>query len=285
MAPEPDRYAVIGHPIAHSRSPWIHARFAAQTGQRVAYTAIDADSADLAGCVRDFFARGGRGMNVTIPHKQAVLPLLSDLSERARIAGAVNVIVHEGNDRNDGLRGDNTDGIGLVRDLTHNLGVAVAGQRVLLLGAGGAARGLVAPLLELQPLELVIANRSPDRAVALAREFGALGPVRGATFAALEAERFALIINATAAGLSHELPPLPSSVLAAASVCYDLCYARGTLRFLQWAQQLGVARCFSGAGMLVEQAAESFLLWRGIRPETASVIAELIAQTAAAPAA
>jgi shikimate dehydrogenase len=282
MAPEPDRYAVIGHPIAHSRSPWIHARFAAQTGQRVAYTAIDADRADLAGCVRDFFARGGRGMNVTIPHKQAVLPLLSGLSERARIAGAVNVIVHDGND---GLRGDNTDGIGLVRDLTHNLGVSVAGQRVLLLGAGGAARGLVAPLLELQPLELVIANRSPDRAMALAREFGALGPVRGASFPALEAQRFSLIINATAAGLSHELPPLPSSVLAAASVCYDLSYARSTLRFLEWAQQLGVARCFSGAGMLVEQAAESFLLWRGIRPETASVIAELIAQTAAQPAA
>jgi len=277
MASEPDRYAVIGHPIAHSRSPWIHARFAAQTGQRLVYTAIDASPAMLATCVHEFFARGGRGLNVTVPHKESVLPLLSNLSERARVAGAVNFIMRE---HDHGLRGDNTDGVGLVRDLTHNLGVTVAGRHVLLLGAGGAARGILAPLLELKPVELVIVNRSPARAVALARQFGAHGAVRGTDFAALAGERFELIINATAAGLSQEVPPLPPGVLAADSVCYDLSYARGTTRFVQWAREHGVTRSFAGAGMLVEQAAESFLLWRGIRPQTAGVLAELIAQTA-----
>jgi shikimate dehydrogenase len=276
MTPEPDRapdrYAVIGHPIAHSRSPWIHAQFAQQTGQHLHYASIDVVPTELSQRVREFFAHRGRGLNVTVPHKQAVLELMDSLSERARIAGAVNTIVREADDR---LHGDNTDGIGFVRDLTHNLGVSVAGQRVLLLGAGGAARGLLAPLLALEPGELTIANRSPERALDLARLFAGRGAVRGTGFSELESQQFELIVNATAAGLQNELPPLPISVLRRAAVCYDLGYALGATPFVKWARQHGVARCFTGAGMLVEQAAESFLLWRGVRPDTTAVLAAL----------
>jgi shikimate dehydrogenase len=268
----PDRYAVIGHPIAHSRSPWIHARFAAQTGQHLLYTAIDAAPEELAASVRGFFAQGGRGLNVTVPHKLKVMELLDGLSERARIAGAVNTVIGEPDGR---LCGDNTDGIGFVRDLTHNLQVPVAGRRLLLLGAGGAARGLLAPLLALEPALLVIANRSPGRARELAAAFTTRGPVQGTDFAQLESQRFDLIINATAASLHDELPPLPPAVLASAAFCYDLVYAHGSTPFTRRAGECGVARCSDGAGMLVEQAAESFLLWRGIRPQTSAVIAAL----------
>jgi len=274
MTSAPDRYAVIGHPIEHSRSPWIHARFAQQTGERMVYSAIDAAPQDLAERVRDFFQSGGCGLNVTVPHKQAVLPLLQELSDRARIAGAVNLILRAADGR---LRGDNTDGSGLVRDLTYNLGVPIAAQRLLLLGAGGAARGIIGPLLALHPAELVIANRSAARAIDLAQQFTRYGAVRGAAYAELGRQRFALIINATSAGLSSEIPPLPVEVLDAATVCYDLAYTRDTTRFVQWARERGVARSIPGAGMLVEQAAESFLLWRGIRPDTTAVLADLLA--------
>jgi shikimate dehydrogenase len=268
----PERYAVIGHPIAHSRSPWIHARFAQQTGQHLTYAAIDAAPAELTARVREFFDEGGRGLNVTVPHKQAVLELMDELSERARIAGAVNTIVRNPDHT---LRGDNTDGVGFVRDLTHNLGESIAGKRVLLLGAGGAARGLLAPLLSLQPREVVIANRASARALELAAVFAQRGPVRGTGFADLGAQTFELIVNATAAGMRGELPPLAAEVLKRAGLCYDLGYAHGTTGFLQWAREQGVARCCDGAGMLVEQAAESFLLWRDVRPQTASVLAAL----------
>ena len=274
MTSAPDRYAVIGHPIEHSRSPWIHARFAQQTGERMVYSAIDAAPQDLAERVRDFFQSGGCGLNVTVPHKQAVLPLLQELSDRARIAGAVNLILRAADGR---LRGDNTDGSGLVRDLTYNLGVPIAAQRLLLLGAGGAARGIIGPLLALHPAELVIANRSAARAIDLAQQFTRYGAVRGAAYAELGRQRFALIINATSAGLSSEIPPLPVEVLDAATVCYDLAYTRDTTRFVQWARERGVSRSIPGAGMLVEQAAESFLLWRGIRPDTTAVLADLLA--------
>jgi shikimate dehydrogenase len=266
---------VIGHPIDHSRSPWIHARFAQQTGAHMVYTAIDAAPEDLSDRVRDFFASGGSGLNVTVPHKQAVLPLLDELSDRARVAGAVNLIVRTDKGR---LRGDNTDGSGLVRDLTHNLGVPIAAQRLLLLGAGGAARGIIAPLLALRPAELVIANRSAARAAGLAQQFTGFGAVRGAAYAELGRQRFALIINATSAGLHNEVPPLPVEVLDTATVCYDLAYTRHTIRFVRWALEHGVARGIPGTGMLVEQAAESFLLWRGVRPDTATVLADLQAQ-------
>jgi shikimate dehydrogenase len=275
MTPAPDRYAVIGHPVAHSRSPWIHAQFAQQTGELLSYEALDIAPADLPARLRQFFADGGRGLNVTVPHKQTVLPLLDQLSEPARLAGAVNVITRA----QDGcLRGDNTDGSGFTRDLTYNMGFMVTGQRVLILGAGGAARGLLAPLLALAPSELVIVNRSAERAVQLARDFAARGTIRAGGFAQLGANPFELIINATAAGLEGELPPLPVPVLESATICYDLVYAAaGDTPFVRWARQHGVPRCVDGTGMLVEQAADSFEIWRGLRPATAGVLAALAA--------
>ncbi len=273
MTPAPDRYAVIGHPIAHSRSPWIHAQFALQTGEQLTYSALEVAPSELPQRLREFFAGGGRGLNVTVPHKQAVLPLLDELGEPARTAGAVNVISRTRAGR---LRGDNTDGSGFVRDLTRNLGVTVTGLRVLLLGAGGAARGVLAPLLALAPAELVIANRSAERALQLAREFAGLGMVRGCGFAELGSTPFELIINATAAGLEQQLPPLPLAVLESAAFCYDLVYGGGDTPFVRWAREHGVARCADGTGMLVEQAADSFEIWRGVRPETAAVLAALL---------
>ena len=270
--PAPDRYAVLGHPIAHSLSPWIHSQFALQTGQHLRYTAIDVAPGELAASVRSFFDQGGRGLNITVPHKQAVLELLDTLSERARAAGAVNTIVLAAGQR---LHGDNTDGIGFVRDLTQNLKVSAAGARVLLLGAGGAARGLIMPVLGLGVRELVIANRGAQRAQALAAEFAHLGAVRGVGLAELEALDYALIINATAASLQQDLPQLPDCALDRETVCYDLAYGNSATPFVHWARERGAAHAFMGTGMLVEQAAEAYLLWRGQRPQTAPVLAAL----------
>jgi shikimate dehydrogenase len=275
--PAPDRYAVIGHPIAHSRSPQIHALFAQQTGQNIAYGALDVPPQDLAPRVREFFATGGRGLNVTVPHKEAVLALSAILSARARTAGAANTLLQDAAGH---LIADNTDGAGLVRDLTHNLRIAVGGRRVLLLGAGGAARGVLAPLLELKPRALVIANRGMERALALAHAFAALGAVHAAGFAQLDGECFDLIINATAASMQAQVPPLPLGVLGATTICYDLGYAGSDTRFMLWAREHGAAQAHMGLGMLVEQAAESFYLWRGVRPDTAPVLSALAAQLA-----
>lgn len=278
--PTPDRYAVVGHPIAHSLSPRIHALFARQTQQHLHYTALDASAGGLAECVREFFASGGRGLNVTVPHKQSVMALLDRLSERARRAAAVNTIAL---DDAGGLLGDNTDGIGLARDLAQNLRIAVANRRVLLLGAGGAARGVLGPLLGLAPSELVIANRSFEPARALANEWAASGSVRAVAFGELAGIEFDLIINATAASLQGEVPALPPGVLRAGPVCYDMAYGEHPTAFVQWVRGLGVTRTHTGLGMLVEQAAESFLLWRGVRPDTAPVLAELRAHGASSP--
>jgi shikimate dehydrogenase len=272
IMPVPDRYAVIGHPIAHSRSPQIHGLFAQQTHQNMSYGALDAPPEELAPRLREFFATGGRGLNVTVPHKEAVIALSASLSARARTAGAANTLLQDAAGR---LIADNTDGAGLVRDLTHNLRIAVRAQHVLLLGAGGAARGVLAPLLELEPRALVIANRAVERALALASAFGALGPVRASGYAELEGQRFDLIVNATAASLQAQLPPLPLTVLGAGTICYDLAYAASDTRFTQWAREHGASQAYMGLGMLVEQAAESFYLWRGVRPDTAPVLAAL----------
>jgi shikimate dehydrogenase len=271
-APTPDRYAVIGHPIAHSLSPQIHAAFARATGQVLTYDTIDATVEQLAPSVQRFFAAGGCGLNVTVPHKQAALTLSDTLSERATTAGAVNTLRREPDGR---LHGDNTDGVGLVRDLTTNLNCALEGRRLLLLGAGGAARGVLAPLLALRPRLLVIANRTAARAQALAARFAPLGPVVGMGLEELDDSAFDLILNATAASLAGELPPLPSGALATASVCYDLAYGRNSTPFVRWARSSGCQHAHSGLGMLVEQAAESFYLWRGVRPQTAPVLAAL----------
>jgi shikimate dehydrogenase len=271
-APTPDRYAVIGHPVAHSLSPQIHAAFARETGQVLTYDTIDATAEEFAASVRRFFSAGGRGLNVTVPHKQAASTLSDTLSERAATAGAVNTLRREPDGR---IYGDNTDGVGLVRDLTANLRCALEGQRLLLLGAGGAARGVLAPLLALRPRVLVVANRTAARAQALAAGFAALGPLQGLGFEELDDTPFDLILNATAASLAGELPPVPAGALGATTVCYDLAYGRNPTPFVRWARSSGCQRAYSGLGMLLEQAAESFYLWRGVRPQTAPVLAVL----------
>ena len=265
----PDRYAVIGHPISHSRSPFIHRLFAQQCQQYMTYTAIDVTANGLSSWVAKFFATGGLGLNVTVPHKQSLLTMPSRLSERARVAGALNTLLLDPQGQ---LHGDNTDGIGLVRDLTENLGVTITAHRVLMLGAGGAARGVLAPLLELNPAQLVVVNRTEQRAVDLAAGFSRFGPIRASTYAEIGGMHFDLIINATAAGLAGELPPLPPAILTGReTVCYDMGYADEPTPFVRWAREHGASRAVMGLGMLIEQAAESFYLWRGMRPSTTTV--------------
>jgi shikimate dehydrogenase len=271
----PDRYAVIGHPVSHSRSPFIHARFAAQTGQLMAYTTIDAAPELFESTAHHFFAEGGMGLNVTVPHKEAALRLATELTPRARRAGAVNTLALR---KGGNLLGDNTDGAGLARDLLNNHRISIAGRRVLLLGAGGAARGAIAPLLGLKPSEMTIVNRNVMRARELAGHFSDLGQVRAIGYPDLGNEAYDIVINATAASLAGELPALPPGVVSSHSMCYDMYYGRDDTPFTRWALQRGCARAVMGLGMLVEQAAESFHLWRGVRPDTASVLSELTAE-------
>ena len=262
-----DHYAVVGHPIAHSKSPRIHAEFARQTGQDMDYVALLAPLDGFAATVAEFRAGGGRGLNVTVPFKEAACRLATRLTARAEAAGAVNTLSFAA----DGVLGDNTDGAGLVNDLVGNLGVVLGGRRILLMGAGGAARGVVQPLLAQAPARLVIANRTADKAVALAGHFaGGAAAVAGSGYAALAGQSFDLVVNATAASLAGELPPLPSGLFAPGALAYDMMYGADT-PFLAFARAEG-ARTADGLGMLVEQAAEAFHLWRGVRPQTAPVI-------------
>jgi shikimate dehydrogenase len=266
----PDRYAVFGHPVGHSRSPWIHARFATLTGERLAYEARDVPPGHFEAALAGFLAEGGRGLNVTLPHKLAAFAAAEELTPRARRAGAVNTLAVQA----DGLLGDNTDGAGLMRDLETNLDVRVADCRVLLIGAGGAARGALPALLDAGPRQIIIANRTTERALALAGAFAAAGPVTGTGLDGLRGA-FGLVINATAASLAGDVPQLPDEVVGPASFCYDIAYGPGPTAFLRWAATRGAAGLADGVGMLVEQAAESFLLWRGVRPPTAAVRTEL----------
>src|SRR5262245_5402680 len=264
-----DRYAVIGFPIQHSFSPFIHGLFAKQTGQRLSYTRLEVPPERLEEEVGRFFEDGGKGLNVTVPHKQAACLLARHRTPRAEIAGAVNTLAA----RPEGLMGDNTDGAGLVVDLTRNLGLALADTRILLLGAGGAARGVLGPLLGAGPERLEIANRDDTRAIALAEEFSTLGEVRGCGFNAIGTDSvFDLVLNATAASLQDTIPPVPPSVIGPTTLCYDMAYGKGDTAFTRWAKQAGAGRAETGWGMLVEQAAESFLLWRGIKPQTKAVL-------------
>jgi shikimate dehydrogenase len=267
-----DQYAVIGHPIAHSKSPQIHGRFAAQTGQDMRYVALLAPLDGFVATVHDFMAQGGCGMNVTVPFKEEACRLADQLTDRARAAGAVNTLSFQ----EQKIIGDNTDGAGLVRDICTNLGQTIAGRRVLLLGAGGAARGSVLPLLQAQPATLVIANRTAAKAQALAEEMHGVGPARavsGCGFAELGDQAFDLVINATSAGLSDAALAIPASVFAPGCLAYDMVYGRET-PFMAQARRAG-ARVSDGLGMLIEQAAEAFLIWRGVRPETTALLAEL----------
>lgn len=276
----PDQYAVIGNPIEHSKSPLIHAAFARQTGQDLEYGRIAGNLSDFAGDVRHFFARSGQGLNVTLPFKEQAWALADERSPRAALAGAVNTLIRLADGR---LRGDNTDGVGLVRDLRDNHGFRFPGARVLLLGAGGAARGVLLPLLSTGIARLLIANRTADRASELAALAAPFGPVAGIGLTALADgaradDAFDLILNATSAGLSDAVLSLPAGCLAREGWTYDLLYDASPTAFQRWGQTLGAAQALDGLGMLVEQAAESFWLWRGVRPETRTLIASRLMQ-------
>ncbi|MEY3263695.1 MAG: hypothetical protein RL717_1172 [Pseudomonadota bacterium] len=275
MTAKPDQYVVIGNPVAHSKSPAIHAQFAAQTGESIAYERLAAPLDDFAACVHHFMQSGGRGANVTVPFKLEAFALATQLTPRAQAAGAVNTLSFD-----DGrIVGDNTDGVGLVRDIVHNAGVVLEGRRILLLGAGGAARGVVMPLLAERPQQLVVANRTVARAQELVQSFPAAAPVlKAAAFDDLSGQ-FDVIINATSASLSADLPAVPATLFGPQVFVYDMMYAATPTVFMQWAAQHG-ARVRDGLGMLVEQAAESFFVWRGARPDTAPVYALLRAQLA-----
>jgi shikimate dehydrogenase len=267
-----DRYGVVGHPVGHSWSPFIHGLFARETGHAMSYRLFDFTPEELEPRVRDFFTLGGRGLNVTVPHKVAAVAIAGDLTTRATHAGAVNTLALQ---KDGTILGDNTDGAGLVRDLCDNLGLVIIRRRILIIGAGGATRGILAPLLGLGPAEIVIANRTPERATDLAAAFARLGAVQGVGIRDVSGSPFDLVINATSASLSGELPAVPESVMGPETVCYDMAYGKTDTPFMRWALNAGCARALQGWGMLVEQAAESFRVWRGVKPATASVLAAL----------
>jgi shikimate dehydrogenase len=277
MSSPPERYALVGYPVEHSRSPLIHQLFAMQTGDNISYELIDAEPAQFETAVLGFKAAGGRGMNVTVPHKEAAFELCRLHGPEATAARAVNTITFKGGS----VRGDNTDGLGFIRDLTVNCKQAIAGQRVLILGAGGAARGLMAPILAEEPATLVLANRTVERAEALADEFDRADVLSVRSFDDLTAAgEFDVVINATSAGLKGEQPPFPASLVQDRTFCYDLAYSLKSTPFVSWAEANGAGRAVQGWGMLVEQAAESYRIWRGKRPDTQPILEKLAGVTA-----
>lgn len=267
-----DRYGVIGHPIAHSKSPVIHAQFAKQTGEDISYEALDIPPEELESRIRRLIKDGLRGFNVTVPHKEAMAGLVDTCTPRAELAGAVNTVTVTENGK---LSGDNTDGVGLARDLDENLDITIRGARVLVLGAGGAARGVIPALMMAGPAELCIANRTAEKARELATHFAELGKIDACGFDELGDAPFDLVINATSAGLQGEVPPFPSGIVSDGTICYDLSYSMSVTPFVKWARDHGARAAHQGWGMLVEQAAESFEIWRGIRPLTNPVRSHL----------
>lgn len=266
-----DRYAVIGNPIGHSKSPLIHTLFAQATGQDIEYTAIEGPLDGFADAVRRFIAAGGRGMNVTIPFKLQAFDIATDPMESARLAGAVNALKFEG----ERIYAQNFDGLGLVNDIQRNLGVSLAGKRVLICGAGGATRGAILPIASQKPALIAVANRTADKAHGLKADFAAHAALQTGGYADLAGETFDVVLNATSTGLSREALPLPVGVFAPGALAYDLVYGKGLTPFLQQARAAGVTQLVDGVGMLVEQAAEAFEWWRGVRPDTRSVIERL----------
>jgi shikimate dehydrogenase len=267
-----ERYAVIGNPVSHSKSPQIHAEFARQTGQDIVYVRLPAPLRGFRTEVDRFIAHGGRGLNVTVPFKQDALAACNTVSERGKFAQAVNTLVFE----NGRIHGENTDGAGLLHDLEKNLRVGLPGRRVLVLGAGGAARGIMMPLIARGARMVVVANRDVTKAQAFEERFGLFGNVRARGYDELNGMAFDLIINATSASLQGAVPPVPNSIFAQDCVVYDMVYAAGgRTPFLDRARECGVLQTSDGMGMLVEQAAESFFIWRGVRPDTAPVLAML----------
>jgi len=272
-----DRYAVFGDPIQHSKSPKIHTLFAEQTGQAIDYQAQQVPADNFQAAVARFFAEGGLGLNCTVPLKELAWQYATQKTQRAELAKAVNTLVWQADGT---VLGDNTDGCGLVSDLTGNHGIALAGIPILILGAGGAARGIIAPLLEQNPAAIVIANRTVAKAAALAEQFQAGGSITGCGFGGLHGQQFGLILNATSASLSGQLPPLPPNLLAEQGCCYDLAYSNKPTPFVRWGWENHAGKSLDGLGMLVEQAAEAFFIWRGVRPDTLPVIELLAAERA-----
>jgi shikimate dehydrogenase len=270
----PDSYAVIGNPISHSQSPLIHTIFAQQTRQSMQYVAILAPLDDFKATVDNFRHQGGKGLNVTVPFKLQAFQLATRLTTRAAIAQAVNTLKFEGSE----ILGDNTDGAGLIHDIQCNLGISITAKRILLMGAGGAARGVILPLLQQKPAMLAIANRTPHKAEALQQQFLTYGNIVTGDFIRFSDERFDIIINATSASLHDSLPEFSPNIFSQATLAYDMMYSHEPTCFLKLAQLNGAHQLADGTGMLVEQAAESFFLWRGIRPQTKSVIAKLKSQ-------
>jgi shikimate dehydrogenase len=267
-----DRYAVFGNPIEHSKSPFIHTRFAEQTGQQLIYTAERVDAGDFANAVARFAENNGKGLNITVPFKQDAWQLATQRSERAERAGAVNTLVINGPGD---YFGDNTDGVGLVRDLVRNHKLRLEARNILIVGAGGAVRGVIEPLLAGKPASLTIANRTREKALQLADDFSDLGNISGCGLDEFGADSYDIIINGTSASLSGELPALPATLINENTFCYDMMYASEPTPFMRWARQQGAKHVVDGTGMLVEQAAESFRIWRGCEPETAPVIEAL----------
>jgi shikimate dehydrogenase len=265
-----DRYVLVGNPLGHSKSPRIHGDFAQATGEDVAYGLLEAPLDGFRGAVDVFRAAGGRGLNVTLPFKLEAFAYATQLMDRARLAGAVNCMKFEG----DAILAENFDGLGLVNDIQRNLGFAMAGKRVLLLGAGGAARGALLPFLETKPALLFVANRTVSKALALGEQFGEWGPIRAGGYADIEGA-WDVVVNATSASLRGELPPVPARAFAGGCLAYDLVYGKGLTPFLRVAREAGAGHVADGVGMLVEQAAEAWVWWRGIRPQTQPVIASL----------
>ena len=264
-----DRYAVFGNPISHSKSPQIHTTFAEQTGQELIYTAELAEVDSFEAAVKTFVENNGKGLNITVPFKQQAWQLCNLRSSRAERAGAVNTIIV----KDDGSYfGENTDGIGLVRDLTENHKVELKDKRILVLGAGGAVRGVIEPIMNENPAELIIANRTISKALQLAVDFADLGKISGCGFDELEGQLFDVVINGTSASLHGDLPPLPDNLFKNNACAYDMMYAAKATVFMEWASKHGAEKIFDGLGMLVEQAAESFTLWRGVSPKTKPVI-------------
>jgi shikimate dehydrogenase len=265
-----DRYIVIGNPVSHSLSPEIHARFAQATGEALEYGKLLVPLDEFARSAREFFDSGGQGANVTMPFKGDALRFAHSAADRAKLAGAANVLVRRG----DRIEADNTDGAGLVADLTRNLGLELHGKRVLLLGAGGAARGVIAPLLALEPAALWIANRTPERARELAARFSAQGAIEAVDIESIPQSPFDLVLNATSSSVRGEALAIPDHVLHPRAFAYDMAYGDAAKPFIARATARGARAC-DGLGMLVEQAAESFALWRGRRPQTDAVLSQL----------
>ncbi len=270
-----DRYAVIGNPIGHTKSPLIHSTFAQQTGQDIEYIAIEGALGGFREAAEEFRLAGGRGMNVTAPFKRDAFAYATDLTEQARLAGAANALKFDGGR----IYAQNFDGIGLTRDIVHNLGTPMAGRRVLLLGAGGAARGAMLPFLKQKPAQLLVVNRTVNKARDLVSEFGryAEGEFSCCSYPELGdlPAKFDLVVNVTSASLRGELPPVHTGVFAPGCLAYELAYGKGLTPFLYLARGAGAQRLADGVGMLVEQAAEAFEWWRGVRPETTALISQL----------